>query len=575
MEEELLNNLFKDMYLLYDRKSTDDANNQKNSLLYQRHANLAYTQREELALATSLTIPGFCTNGIIDESHSAYKVEEEFVMNPDGSVQYRILRPKFRRLVELLNNKLIKGVVFLCWDRASRNDNDSLIIKKLIGLGSDIRFTEATYEKSSAGKLHMNIDGMFSGHYSDVISEKVKGAYVKLRAEGRCLYNSPIGYLDKGSDNKPFDPVRAPTVKRIFELYATGDWSFAQLAKWAEGQGLTKKPVRRKRTEEEKLNNTELESIPKISRPVDRKTIEYMLPNPFYIGKVKLGDRFDNSNAHQALIDVSLFNKVQEMLKKRNVSVYYMDKPFHIYRGLLRCECGRAYSPYEQKGIIYYRSRCKDGCSNTDPNLSEKDASEAIQTVIDNIHFTDNEVLEIERRSKNQLASISAERNKTLNDLQARQRATLADIDYIAQNKITLLRTGSMDIDTINQETKRLQSKLEGINEEIKVYSESATEMLKYILSFSMLVKNAGLYFKHALDSEKREIATTIFTELVFKDKTLVQYKAKEGFDALLSRNCQTCSAARTRTWNRRLTRNPILPYRRGLYLHPKGCLGI
>ena len=30
----------------------------------------------------------------------------------------------------------------------------------------------------------------------------------------------PAGYLHHGSDNKPFDPERAPIVKRIFELYA-------------------------------------------------------------------------------------------------------------------------------------------------------------------------------------------------------------------------------------------------------------------------------------------------------------------------------------------------------------------
>jgi|SRR3989344_4420994 len=542
MKKDHVNNNLKEQYVIYDRKSTDDANNQKNSLIYQRQRNLEYVQRENLHLATSLTIPGFCKNGIIDESHSAFKEEDEFVVNPDGSIQYRILRPKFRRLVEMLNARRIKGVIFLCWDRASRNDHDSLIIKKLIRLEINIRFVDANYEKSSAGKLHMNIDGIFSEHYSSVISEKVKNAYKKLRAEGRCVYNAPIGYLDKGSDNKPLDPERAPIVKRIFELYATGNWSFSQLAKWSAKQGLTKKPVRRKRTEEEKLNNVDLESIPKIARPVDRKTVEYMLPNPFYIAKVKTGDGYDNSTAHQALIDTSLFYKVQEILKKRNVSVYYVDRPFHVYRGLLHCTCKRAYTPYEQKGLLYYRARCKDGCTNRDPNLNEGDVNEAIQKVVEKIYLTDDELVEIERRAKKELKDVSKQRDNALEDLCVKQRSITADIDYITQNKITLLRTGSMDVGSINEEMRRLEAKLANINEEIKIYAQSATDMLKYIISFSALAKNAELYFKHALDSEKHEIATIIFTELTFKDKTLVEYKAKEGFDALLSRNRQTGS---------------------------------
>ena len=550
MKSKTDNKVFSDQYLVYNRKSTDDADNQKNSLSYQRQRNIEFGNRENLPVAIALSTAGFCTNGVIDESHSAFKEEDEFIVNPDGSVQYRILRPKFRKLIEMLNTKQIKGVIFLCWDRASRNDHDSLIIKKLIRLGCDIRFTEATYEKSSAGKLHMNIDGVFSEHYSSVISEKVKNAYKKLRAEGRCIYNSPVGYLDKGSDNKPFDPERAAISKRIFELYATRKWSFNQLGKWGCEQGLTKKPVRRKRTEEEKLNNVELDTIPKIARPVDRKTIEYMLRNPFYIGKIKVGNEYIDSTAHQALIDVSLFNKVQEILKERNVSVYYIDKPFHTYRGLLRCECRRSYSPYEQKGITYYRAKCSAGCTNPDPNINENDVTSAIKKIIDKIHFTDEELLEIEKQAKRGLVSVSEQRDKKLNDLYTKQRTIIADIDYIGQNKITLLRTGSMDMETISSETGRLEGKLKGINEEIKIYAESASDMLKYVIGFSELVKNAGLYFQHALDSERHEITTMIFTELVFKDKELIKYNAKEGFDALLKRSCLTGSPGRTRTYN-------------------------
>ncbi len=283
-----------------------------------------------------------------------------------------------------------------------------------------------------------------------------------------------------------------------------------------------------------------------------------MLRNPFYIGKVKVENGYDTSSAHQALIDTSLFYKVQEILKKRRVSVYYVDKPFHTYRGLPRCECGRTYSPYEQKGIIYYRSRCKNGCSNKDPNLNEADITKAIQELLDKMYFTDEELAEIEHRAKKELAHLSEQRDKTLNDLQTKQRAITADIDYIAQNKITMLRTGSMDMNTISAEMKRLEAKLAGVNKEIQAYSESAASMLKYVITFSALVKNAGLYFKYALDSEKREIATIIFTELVFSNRVLIKYDAYEGFDALLKRSWITGSPARDRTWDLLVNSEPL-----------------
>src|SRR5688572_11927918 len=107
-------------YLIYNRKSTDDAENQKNSLQYQRMRNVDFTKRAGLSIA-GLTIPGFCENGIIDERHSGYKEEADFEISADGSVHYRVLRPKFLKLAELLKAKKVKGAIFLCWDRASRN----------------------------------------------------------------------------------------------------------------------------------------------------------------------------------------------------------------------------------------------------------------------------------------------------------------------------------------------------------------------------------------------------------------------------------------------------------------------
>ena len=118
-------------YLIYNRKSTDDAENQKNSLAYQRMRNLDFAKHAGLSIA-SLTIPGFCEDGIIDERHSGYKEDAQFEIGAEGSVQYRVLRPKFLKLAAMLKEKHIKGAIFLCWDRASRNRQDDVLLQKLM-----------------------------------------------------------------------------------------------------------------------------------------------------------------------------------------------------------------------------------------------------------------------------------------------------------------------------------------------------------------------------------------------------------------------------------------------------------
>lgn len=546
---------FAGQYVIYCRKSTDDTVNQQNSLDYQRKRNMDYVTAEGLPFARDLNIPGFCKNGIAEEAHSAFKEEDEFVLLANNTTQYRILRPKFAALIQLLKEKKIRGVVFLCWHRASRNEHDDMIIKKLEKLGADIRFTEMKYDKGSSGDFHKDADGMFARHYSRVISDGVRKANIKLREEGRCIYPAPIGYLDNGSISKPLDPERAPIVKRIFEQYATGDWSIRELARWAQKEGLTKKPHRRMRTKEEISDNMELESVPKIARPVDHKTIEYVLRNKFYLGKFKAepgqgryGGRWQDSKSHQPLIDTATFNAVQRLLSQHNTSLHYAEKPFYAYRGIIRCECGRVYSPYTKKGHLYYFAKCHDYCENMVQNLSVEEIEKQIQTVMDGIHLTEAEITAIEEHAKDDLDAISERRDKKLGDLQTRQQHLIKNLEYLTEERVTLLRTGAMDGDSIRDEQERLGAQLDAVQAEMRAYGESAKEMLRYVLTFSELAKNASLYYKFALDNERREIVMQVFSELVFVDGHLKTYVGRDGFDALLKRPQNENSGAQERT---------------------------
>ncbi len=548
MTIEAIKREYENDYLIYNRRSTDDAVNQQNSLAYQRQRNVEYAAREGFTIA-KLTIPGLCTNGIIDESHSAFKEEDEFILLPDGATQYRILRPKFAQLIQLLKEKKIKGVIFLCWHRASRNEHDDMIIKKLERLGCEIWFTEARYDDGSTGDFHKDMDGAFARHYSRVISDGVHKAYKKLHDEGKCTQLTPIGYMDNGSSDKPLDPLRAPIVKRIFDLYSTGEWSFTDLAEWAVGQGLTKKPRRRNRTKEELANNVEADSMPQAARPVDRKTIELVLRNRFYLGEMKLvSGEWRRSNVHQSLIDTELFNKVQRVLKTRTLSMHYDEEEFYTYRELLRCSCGRLYSPYTKKGIIYYRSRCSESCENCDPNLNSTEVDAAVQKLMDGISFTPDELRDIEARGKSQIEEIAARRDRELGDLHGRQQKLTADLAYITENRITLLRTGDMTADEIRTESERLNGSIAAVQNDIRAHGESAKGMLRYVLTFSELAHNASRYFSHALDNEKRDLVAQMFTELVFENRSLKSYKARDGFAALLERGQKRNSGAQERT---------------------------
>lgn len=530
---------YKNYYLSYNRRSTDDVDNQKNSLAYQVGEAIPFAKTNHLPIAP-VDIENFCKGGVIRESHTGFKEDEDFEIDASGKVTYSIERPKFLRLVKFLKEGYFKGVIFLCWDRASRNKNDDSVLRKLMKQGVDIRFVQAQYDSdSSAGELHMDVDSMFAQHYSRVISEKVTNQNRKLRQEGICTYKAPVGYLNEGkAEHKPFDPVRAPIIKSIFEKYAEGTWSLNDLAEWAKEQGLTMSPSRRKRTALEMLSDEEIKLEP-ICRIITYKHIQRILCNPFYIGLIHDKDAPNGlrvSNSHQALISNELFNRVQTILKQKRVSVHYTEKLKLPYRGLIRCaSCQRIYTPYVQKGITYYGARCDKSCPNPRKSINAKYIEEKVGELMCKLYYNEQELEEIDRLLKSDLKTLESKRQKDLEQTERQKSKVREDLAYLRENRLSLLKSTVYTPESFLQEESKLMERLQNLHNEENASDVAIDEVVKDLVVLSELLKDAYLYYYFALPFEKEELIQKVFSELNLFEDTLT-YKAKNGFK-LLERN--------------------------------------
>jgi len=522
----------KDAYLIYTRKSTDDSDNQKNSLGYQKTEALRFCKANNLKVA-SIDVDGFCTGGVISESHTGFKEDDDFSISESGLVQYRIERPKFHKLVSHLYKSHFKGVVFLCWDRASRNKNDDNILDKLIKKGVDVRFVQVTYDKSSAGELHKDIDSMFSQHYSRTIKEKVTNAIKALKEEGVCTFFAPVGYLNQGdSRNKPFDPKRAPIIKLLFEKYDEGFGSIYDLTRLANQLGLTNYPRKRRRTVEEKLSEEELQ-IEKQARPITANQLHRILTNPFYMGKIRGTDgQLIESASHEPLITEPLFNRVQKKLKSKNVSTYYTDKLNYPYRGMVRCaECKRAYTPYQKKGINYYAIRCAPGCSNQLRNINITFLEEKFGEKLKNLGYSKREEREIKEKLMNPVGYNEA-KNKKMEVIKRRQKKIKEDLDYLEENKLMLLKTGVYEPKTLLDAADKFKTELEALDQEEYNLTVGNVEKGKNLITISELGKALEKFYHLINPAEKQLIVRTAISELFLSGNSLI-CKAKKGFEAL------------------------------------------
>jgi site-specific DNA recombinase len=542
---------YREYYLIYNRKSTDEADNQKNSISYQKSENARYAHRERLPIAP-ITIKGFCADGVISEKHSGFTEDDDITISDGGLVQYRIDRPKFQRMLQFVNQGYFKGIICLCWDRISRNKGDDTIIRKLMRRGVDIRFVYAKYEKTSSGALHMDIDGMFAQHHSRVTSEKVSMTIRNAREKGICTYRAPIGYLNLGKmEHKPIDPERGPIIQRMYELYATGDWSLSDLARWACEQGFTTVPMRRRRSKEEMLDeeDDEVAEIPKISRPVTVNLISRILTNPFYTGKTLDADGgYTESISHEPLVTQELFDDVQAVLKKKKVSIHYTEKLDLPLRGIIRCaHCSRVYTPYPKKGIQYYNARCVSGCENTFKNFNFAFIDKEVKGLLSNLYFTEDEIAEMDARAGTEIALLEEKRQKGFDQMERKKKKIREDLGYLRTNKIPLLKSGVYTPEEYVAEEEKLEAELSVLKDSEDVSDVAMRETMKDIEKLSELIKDVVPVYDFAKPHEKEKIIRVIFSEL-YVAQDVLQYKVKKGFEAFENRFVAVCDPTESRT---------------------------
>ncbi|MCK5036617.1 MAG: recombinase family protein [Candidatus Sabulitectum sp.] len=186
----------------------------------------------------------------------------------------------------------------------------------------------------------------------NISSEARKG--MKAKAEAG-LYPSfaPLGYLNTDNENGVKiiipDPVNAPLVTQMFQIYAEGNTSIKEIASKLYSLGLRTKKGNR----------------------VSNSTIHKMLRNPVYRGKF-LWNGIEYDGKHESIVTSSLWFAVQDMLGERSVE---KPKQYHefAYTGFMKCGiCGCAITAERKKNkYSYYHCTGHKGWHHGEPSIRE------------------------------------------------------------------------------------------------------------------------------------------------------------------------------------------------------------
>ena len=313
-------------------------------------------------------------------------------------------RREFGNMLRFLEtDEQCRVVVVEKTDRLYRNRTDALRVEQLeqernIEVHLVKESTVIGKDSRSQVRFTHDVHVAVAKFYSENLREEVKKGMREKAEQGIYPGHAPFGYRnDRLTRSIDVDPEKAPAVKRIFELYASGTHSLTSLRKAVRSE---------------------------TGFLVPRSYLEKILKNRFYLGFF-CWQGVEYKGVHQPIINVALFQRVQDVFRGRNKGK--RRKHDFAFAGLLSCaHDGCTITTELHKGkYIYYR--CSYGRGRCDlPYIAESRLSDQLGSILKNIYVPEHVVTQI-------VESMSGD--------QARAREQRAAQTTIAQQRLSALRT--------------------------------------------------------------------------------------------------------------------------------------
>lgn len=391
-------------------------------------------------------------------------------------------RTEFNRMIRLCKKKKIDLVLCKSISRFARNTVDCLeYVRLLKELGIGVIFEKENINTlTMTSEFMITLYGSFAQAESESISKNVTWGMEKRFREGKVVYNYKrlLGYR-KGADGKPeIIPEEANIVREIFRMFLDG-LSIENIAEQLDSNNVPTK------LGNEKWSRTGLLSILRNEKYVGDALLQktYTIDCISHKAVKNNGERpkYLVSNAHEPIIDRDTFNRAQQELARRVSKRQKSDKAkteqgkysskFALSEILICNECSSAYKRVTWKSagkkIIVWRciNRLDHGSRfcHKSPSIHEDRLHDAIVKAINEyFDFSDN----IRELIMDNIQTVMTSSN-SCELYQAEQR--LLDIDKARNDFISLLTSGGMEDNSLDQEFQKLYEEEQELNEKIRV----------------------------------------------------------------------------------------------------------
>jgi site-specific DNA recombinase len=460
----------------------------------------------------------------------------------DGFTGTNFERPGFKKLLRDIENKRINMVVTKDLSRLGRDYIETGYYFERFFPEKGIRYIAIndgldTFDFNNNNNDMSPFKSVINDMYAKDISKKVRTSFNSKKESGKFIGAfAPYGYRKSPTDKNKLvvDEKTAPVARRIFDMYLEGS-GYSKIAHILNDEGIIPPSMY-------KAENTNYRNKTKVGLWT-HGTVSKILSNPTYAGHLTQNKYYKTSykvkklknvpksswitveNTHEAIVDQSIFDKVQDMMNKKTNTNQSGSRRKHLLSGLILCgDCGgRMTFTTTQKGVSYsICSRYKRFNLCSRHSIMEEELDNYILSELRSIA---QEVLDKERlmkaaESKNKIQKHSSVDNK-LSSIESRLEEIKRVLKKLYEDKIKGIVTEQDYIDfsnDYNKEREQLNKRLEkfGVKkphyEQMQKENDRLAELVKGIIEF----ENAG-----------KSILVQLIEKIeVFEDKeTRVYYK--------------------------------------------------
>ncbi|WP_256372963.1 recombinase family protein [Pseudoruegeria sp. HB172150] len=391
-------------------------------------------------------------------------------------------RPVFNQMLTQLRRGSARGVIIHKIDRSARNLRDWAMFSELPDHGIDIYVATETLDfNSRGGRITADIQAVIAADYiRNLREETIKGLSGRLK-QGLYPFRAPIGYLDKGKGKpKAPDPQKAPLIRELFDLYASGQHSLRSL--------------------QAEMNRRGLRNL--AGRPLSLHGVETILNNTFYAGIITIartGASYEG--IHEPLISANQFARVQDA--KAGRAAPKVTRHNHLFQGLFRCGlCEGPMCPERQKGRVYYRCQ-RSSCPTT--TVREDRLEDTIRHHLSRLQISLNLAEEMEDTWCKEQANTDTTAKAKAISLQ------IADEERRLDRLTDLLVDEALDQQTFHDRQRSGKLRLVALREQLAAIPDPAA-LAKNHGDFLELMKNLCLLYEIGEPTEKRELVENVFS---------------------------------------------------------------